>query len=401
MMTVTDFLILLSFLVSAVLALASARSIINTALKTQLFCSMFLDDTNTAETDVYENEGFYLYVELQNPSVIPFPYLKLNLNLPDGLIFDKSSSGVLADVFSVPGKGSSKKRYWIRAIRRGAYVLDYAVIVRDNITGLDTVSFRMPVSVGRRNSLTVYPTILDLEEHFTTAMYTTGDIEVHRSPVADPLELIGIRPYANDPMKNINWKKTAAFGELMVNENGFTEDEELTILLNLQSRAYERYDTMTEGISSTDRTELAVSVAASIVDAVSVNEAPLHLIVNGNSDYFCDTEDIEEHSLTYSLPASSFADYHAIMRMLARIHGGVTMPAHLMLYKIAEEPERYLTGKNLIVVSPYFDSIMRDFYSSMESMGYAVVFYITSLFNDTTDIPDDIPLYYRTHRGTL
>ena len=86
--------------------------------------------------------------------------------------------------------------------------------------------------------------------------------------------------------------------------------------------------------------------------------------------------------------------------MLARIQGGVTMPSHLMFYKIAEEPERYLNGKNLIVVSPYFDSIMRDFYSSMESMGYAVVFYITSLFNDTTDIPDDIPLYYRTHRGT-
>ena len=36
MMTVTDSLILLSFLVSAVLALAAARSIINTALKTQL-----------------------------------------------------------------------------------------------------------------------------------------------------------------------------------------------------------------------------------------------------------------------------------------------------------------------------------------------------------------------------
>ena len=36
----------------------------------------------------------------------------------------------------------------------------------------------------------------------------------------------------------------------------------------------------------------------------------------------------------------------------------------------------------------------------IEYMGYEVVFYITSLFNDTTDIPDDIPLYYRTHRGT-
>ena len=89
------------------------------------------------------------------------------------------------------------------------------------------------------------------------------------------------------------------------------------------------------------------------------------------------------------------------MRLLARLDVKVTVPAHEMFGKIAGDPERILTGRSLMVVSPYFDGRMRQFYQQMTEQGYSIVFYITSLFTDLTEIPDDIPLYYRTHKGEL
>ena len=43
---------------------------------------------------------------------------------------------------------------------------------------------------------------------------------------------------------------------------------------------------------------------------------------------------------------------------------------------------------------------MRDFCRSMQSLGFEVVFWITSSFADTSDLPEDIPLYYRTYRAS-
>jgi len=397
-MTMTDFLIIISFVLSELLCLIAARSIINSALKKHLSCRFFLDNTTTSENDIYENEGFFLIAELTNTSFVPFPYLTLNINLPDGLVFEKSGSGTIADVFSLSQKESSKKRYWVRAVRRGSYSIDHGVIVRKNILGLNPLSLRLSVPVNRQNSLTVYPTVMNLTDHFTTAPYTQGEVDVPRSPMVDPMEFNGIRPYSNDPMNQINWKKTAALDELMVNEWGFTEARELTILLNIQSRAYERFDSITKGVSNVDRTELAISAAASVVDSAMEYETPLQIIMNGESDCFNETEPMGAYTISRSFPADSLADYHSMMRMLARISGGVSIPAHLMIYTISAKPKDYLNGKNLIVISPFFDSTMREFYLSMQSMGYEVVFYITSGFTDTEEIPEDLPLYYRTHR---
>ena len=185
----------------------------------------------------------------------------------------------------------------------------------------------------------------------------------------------------------------------MANENGFTEERDLTILLNLQSRPYERYDSVTEGISSTELTELGISVAASLIDEISAYEVPVRVLFNGSSDTFSEAEKIGEHTLSRSEDAVSLPDYHNLMRMLARISGGVTIPAHKLFYAVAEEPERFLAGKNLVVVSPYFDAVMRDFCRSMQSLGFEVVFWITSSFSDTEGIPEDVPLFYKTYRG--
>ena len=401
-MTAELVIFLLSLAISGVLAAMLLRSVVNTALKTRVTCRLFLDNDATADTDLMEGEGFFLNAELANTSVVPFPRVELHLNLPGmpgGLQFGDTGTANRTAILAIPAGSTVRLRFWVDAVRRGAYTIDYAVLVRKKTLLLDPVSFRMPVSRGNFNSVTVYPAVMDLDEHFTTAPYTTGDVEVRRSPVPDPLDFIGVRPLKNEPFSRINWKKSAAAGEWMANENGFTEERDLTILLNLQSRAYERYDSVTEGISSAELTELGISVAASLIDEISAWEVPVRVLFNGASDTFSGTEEIGEHKITVSDEASCLPDYHNLMRMLARIRGGVTIPAHKLFYAVAEDPDRFLAGGNLVIVSPYFDSVMRDFCRSMQSLGFEVVFWITSSFADTSDLPEDIPLYYRTYRA--
>ena len=398
-MTAELVVFLLALVISGVLSAMLLRSVVNTALKTRLTCRLFLDNGTTADTDLMEGEGFFLNAELENASVVPFPRVELHLNLPGGLRFGDTGTANRTAILSIPARSTVRRRFWVQAVRRGAYTVDYAVLVRKKSLLLDLVSFRLAVPVGRFNSVTVYPAVMDLDEHFTTAPYTVGDVEVPRSPLPDPLDFIGVRPYRNEPLSRINWKKSAAAGEWMANENGFTEERDLTILLNLQSRAYERYDSVTEGISSTELTELGISVAASLIDEISAYEVPVRVLFNGSSDTFSETEEVGEHKITVSDEASCLPDYHNLMRMLARISGGVTVPAHTMFYAVAEEPERFLAGGNLVVVSPYFDAVMRDFCRSMQALGIEVVFWITSSFSDTEGIPEDVPLFYRTYRG--
>lgn len=400
-MTAELVIFLLSLALSGVLAAMLLRSVVNTALKTRLTCRLFLDKDTTTDTDLMEGEGFYLNAELANTSVVPHPRVELRLNLPamtGGLRFGDTGTANRTAILAIPASSTVRRRFWVQAVRRGAYTIDYAVLVRKKSILLDLVSFRLPVPVGHFNSVTVYPAVMDLDEHFTTAPYTTGDVEVRRSPVPDPLDFIGILPYRNEPLSRINWKKSAAAGEWMANENGFTEERDLTILLNLQSRAYERYDSVTEGISSTEFTELGISVAASLIDEISAYEVPVRVLFNGSSDTFCRTEAIGEHRITVSDDASCLPDYHNLMRMLARISGGVTIPAHKLFYAVAGEPDRFIAGGNLVVVSPYFDSVMRDFCRSVQAIGIEVVFWITSSFSDTDGIPEDVPLFYRTYR---
>ena len=401
-MTAELVVFLFSLVISGVLAAMLLRSVVNTALKTRLSCCLFLDDRVTGDTDLMEGEGFFLNAELENASAVPFPRAELHLNLPGGLRFGETGTANRTVILAIPARSTVRRRFWVNAVRRGAYTMDYAVLVRKKSVLLDLVSFRMPVPAGHFNSVTVYPAVMDLEEHFTTAPYTTGDVEVRRSPVPDPLDFIGVRPLTNEPFSRINWKKSAAAGEWMANENGFTEERDLTILLNLQSRAYERYDSVTGGISSTELTELGISVAASLIDGISAAEVPVRVLFNGSSDTFSEAEKIGEgeHRLSRSDDAASLPDYHNLMRMLARISGGVTVPAHTMFYAVAEEPDRFLAGGNLVVVSPYFDAVMRDFCRSMQALGFEVVFWITSSFSDTEGIPEDVPLYYRTYRGS-
>ncbi len=178
-MTAELVVFLLALVISGVLSAMLLRSVVNTALKTRLTCRLFLDNETTGDTDLMEGEGFILNAELENASVVPHPRVELHLNLPGmpgGLRFGDTGTANRTAILAIPTKSTVRRRFWVQALRRGEYSVDYMVLVRKKSILLDLVSFRLPVPVGHFNSVTVYPAVMDLDEHFTTAPYTTRDV---------------------------------------------------------------------------------------------------------------------------------------------------------------------------------------------------------------------------------
>ena len=396
-------MILICFLIALFPALMLTgmlfRALLNTAFHNNLHYEIQIPKEHPGPFELCENEGFYLVGRITNTSHFPLAGLHVMVTLPDSMFCDGKS--MIETVCHLPGCTSEEQKYWITVRQRGIYSIDNITVTRKRFLWMNLAAQRFDIPKTQQNTVTVYPSVIPLEEHFTTSFTFTGENEVKRSIAEDPMDFIGIREYRDDPVSRIHWKKSAAAEELYVKELGFTEEYDVTILLNLQSRAYERYDPVNQGISSRGLTELAVTVAASIIDELSDSETPVTLLTNGTAE---DGETIaldEDTCLTAGTTGASVSGSHALMRLLARLDVKVTVPAHEMLEKIAGDPEMILTGRSLMVVSPYFDGRMRQFYQQMTEQGYSIVFYITSLFTDLAEIPDDIPLYYRTHKGEL
>lgn len=375
------------------------RALLNASFHTGLKYEVLIHREHPGALELCENESFTLIERITNHSRLPMSDLHVMLTLPDSMFCE--GKNLIETVYHLPGRTSAERKYRITVRQRGVYSIDNVSVARKRFLWMNLQALRFEIPVTQQNSVTVFPAVISMEEHFTTSYTFTGENEVKRSIAEDPMDFIGLREYREDPVSRIHWKKSAASEELYVRELGFTEEYDVTILLNLQSRAYERYDPVNQGISGRGLTEMAVTAAASLIDTLSDEDTPVNLLTNGTSDGGETLPLTENLSLTTGCTETLPDGFYDMMRLLARLEVKVTVPAHEMFEAMADDPGNILKGRSLMVVSPYFDSQMRDFYRRMTEQGYTVVFYITSLFTDLTEIPEDIPLYYRTHKGEL
>jgi len=393
----SDYLWLLSFGIAAVMSGIILHWMLFQSVSHALACRIEL-----STEEVYEGDCFTLRASLENTFRIPFHCVRLTISLPDGILFedaDKRPYTFYSEIFALAGGEKKEIRYRLHAGRRGLYTMnDITVLYRDFLVfGSSTVRFFSGVS--RKNTITVYPMPLVLQKHFRTRRHVPGDIPIARSTATDPLLFSGVRAYDSDPISRINWKMSAVHRQLLVNTEEPHEKMDLTLVLNLQSRSVQRAD---RELSSRELSEMAIAVSAAVVDLASGDNTPLRIITNGETD-FCIREDYrcggEEHLL---ISGSSIrrGEYFSLLRFLARMQMKLTCSAKSMFETLSRDPSVW-GGGSVVVVSPYFNATLRDFYEALQCRGIRCVFYITTLNNDFTDIPEDIPIYFRTHRGGI
>ena len=125
----------------------------------------------------------------------------------------------------------------MKCLKRGVYTIDRVILITTDLFGMASRSNTYHVGA----TLTVLPEGADLSADFDAAQKLSGDVIVRRHYIDDPFYRAGIKEYSpRDPINRILWPATAKTGKLMVHNNQFSADQDLLVILNVQSRAYER-----------------------------------------------------------------------------------------------------------------------------------------------------------------
>ncbi|MCX6096944.1 MAG: DUF58 domain-containing protein, partial [Caldiserica bacterium] len=159
---------------------------------------------------------------------------------------------------------------FFEANRRGEYQIGDTIVAVQDPLGVFSLSrvFSSPQRV------IVFPRLLSFPRLRITLTSPLDGQRVRFAPNYDTSQLMGIHPYANDPMNRIHWKATAHSGALYAKDFSPSASKTVVILLNLTLRHTPIFDT--------DAFEDYLSmVAGSIANYANDAHLPFGIIVLG------------------------------------------------------------------------------------------------------------------------
>ncbi|HEY8421722.1 MAG TPA: DUF58 domain-containing protein [Thermoclostridium sp.] len=255
-------------------------------------------------------QSVHLIETISNRKLLPVPWLKVESRIDSGLKFGHQEDlNILQDefhisVFSMLPYTRIIRTHNVKCTKRGYYHLKSAALTARSITG--SVSAMKDETTDAK--LYVFPRILTLPEMNFPSHSWQGDMVVRRWILEDPFIHAGIREYnTSDPMKNINWKASARFGALQVNQYDPTAQHRLMILLNVDTKLNQW--TITD---EPERVEYGISVAATVLEYAYKNVIEAGFGSNGF------LKDMEKEPIRIE-PASGKNQLVKIMECLARL----------------------------------------------------------------------------------
>ena len=121
----------------------------------------------------------------------------------------------------------------------------------------------------------VYPDVVPLEGFELASRRPIGEVRISHRLYEDPTRIAGVRQYeAGDPLNRIHWRATARTGQLHSKIYEPSCIVGATIVLDFHQAAY---DPQHEPY----RSELAVTAAASLANAVYEMDQQIGLVTNG------------------------------------------------------------------------------------------------------------------------
>ncbi|NLB15521.1 MAG: DUF58 domain-containing protein [Clostridiales bacterium] len=356
-----------------------------------IFAGMNYRVTVSAE-EVFEGDDVYIYEELSNDKALPVPNAKVEAQIPDGLalrlLTDDGGEQLCRSVQSIFVLGSHrviKRRWRIKCLRRGVYNFGSALVVTNDLFGMDTKSKRLIDEPAAHNRVVVLPKIVRISEEMTPSLWLTGGKNTMRSIHTDPLMIAGSREYTlEDPMNRINWKSTAVHNQLMVNIEEFTRRGQFNLVLNMQTRSPEKDPTVP---ASPDHIERCITAAASLIDHVADEDSPLRLYINTPPEsieaVYVEENQIDDPVAKRILVTRLYhgkRDFIDALRLLADIKMKISVTTEQLMDTIAAAADYYCGGGDLIMVSSYIDARMLNFREVMRSAGVNVIFMLTTTY---------------------
>ena len=214
-------------------------------------------------------------VELTNTGVLPIAWLLAEDLLPRGaLLHDPPNlavSGRRTQLQMLKGHGRKWLRYKMKCNRRGYYQLGPLVVETGDLFGLHR-RFRM---VAEPDFLLVLPRVIPLEGFEIASRRPIGEVRMSYRLYEDPTRIAGVRGYEpGDPLNRVHWRATARTGALHSKVYEPSTVAGATVLLDMHEESHPAKD-------EPFRSELSVTAAASIANAVYEMGQQVGLVTNG------------------------------------------------------------------------------------------------------------------------
>ena len=214
-------------------------------------------------------------ITLQNTGGLPIPWVLLEDLLPrEALLYDPPRlkvTGRRVNLSMLRGRARKSILYQLTPTRRGYYQIGPLVMETGDLFGLHR---RYRVATDPQ-FLMVMPKVIPLAGYEVSSKRPIGEVRMSYRLYEDPTRISGVRSYERgDPLNRVHWRATARTGQLHSKVYEPSTVAGATILLEFHAAAHDpRHEP--------HRSELAVTAAASIANAVYLLGQQIGLVTNG------------------------------------------------------------------------------------------------------------------------
>lgn len=311
---------------------------------------------------VNEGESTTLVEKIENSRLLPLPWVQVEALISSDLVLgkEKHENGKKGlrqfqrSLFTIPPFTTITRTHTVQCPKRGYYRIESVSVTTGDILGLTS---RKSKDYPTDTALTVFPTLLPIEDIFNIRNSFTGDIVVRRWIVEDPFYIRGVRDYqASDPMNHINWKATARAGSLQVHQYDYTADTRLLLMLNVETEENQWGNTTDEAC-----VERAISIAASIAQYAVDNGIEIGFMTNAKAS------DDPEEELSLE-PQSGAGQLNDLMHMMARM----TTRRRCTFKTMLERQTATVSGCDILVIAAFTSEELEEQFDRLRASGNAV-----------------------------
>jgi uncharacterized protein (DUF58 family) len=224
---------------------------------------------------VHVGETVAVVIVVENRGILPVAWVLMEDLLPArALIHEPPNLRVKGERLQLAMlRGRSRKTlfYQLECNQRGYYQIGPLVLETGDLFGL-----HRRYRVGTQpHFLLVYPELVPLEGFDIASRRPIGEVHISHRLYEDPTRIAGVRRYeAGDPLNRIHWRATARTGSLHSKVYEPSTVAGATILLDFHQASYDPHH-------EPYRSELAVTAAASVANALYQMGQQVGLVTNG------------------------------------------------------------------------------------------------------------------------
>lgn len=229
----------------------------------------------------FPGEQVDLQVEAENKKLLPISWLRIQddweraVGPVDEELLAPShlpERGFLTNIFSLRWYEKARRVYTLLLRKRGIYSIGPARMDSGDLFGI----FEQHKQVGMGQYLTVFPTLLPLENLEFPAEDPFGDRRSRKRLFEDPNRPMGVREYQpGDSFRRVHWPATARMGQLQVKVYQPTTGQVMMVCMNVSTFARQW-----EGIYP-ELLEYLIKVAATLIEEGIRQGYKVGLVANG------------------------------------------------------------------------------------------------------------------------